>query len=67
MAHVLLLVVVVVVVGNSARLDIRAGKIVKAWKHPKADKLYIEQIDVGEKEPRTVCHLSFLSPLCSLY
>ncbi len=38
----------------SARLDIRAGKIVKAWKHPKADKLYIEHIDVGEKEPRTV-------------
>ncbi len=37
-----------------ARLDIRAGKIVKAWKHPKADKLYIEHIDVGEKEPRTI-------------
>lgn len=24
-------------------------------KHPEADSLYVEQIDVGEEEPRTVC------------
>jgi aminoacyl tRNA synthase complex-interacting multifunctional protein 1 len=24
-------------------------------KHPEADSLYVEQIDVGEAEPRTVC------------
>jgi aminoacyl tRNA synthase complex-interacting multifunctional protein 1 len=37
------------------QLDIRVGKIIKAWKHPEADRLYVEQIDVGEEEPRQVC------------
>ena len=36
------------------RLDIRVGKIVSCEKHPDADSLYLEQIDVGEEEPRTV-------------
>jgi methionine--tRNA ligase beta chain len=36
------------------RLDIRVGKIVSCEKHPDADALYLEQIDVGEAEPRTV-------------
>lgn len=36
------------------RLDIRVGKVVKVEKHPEADTLYVEQIDVGEAEPRTV-------------
>jgi aminoacyl tRNA synthase complex-interacting multifunctional protein 1 len=35
-------------------LDLRVGHIVKADKHPDADSLYVEQIDVGEAEPRTV-------------
>lgn len=25
-----------------------------AWQHPDADSLYVEKIDVGEPEPRTV-------------
>ncbi|CAH2079389.1 unnamed protein product [Thlaspi arvense] len=37
-----------------ARLDIRVGKIVKARKHPNADSLYLEEIDVGGGEVRTV-------------
>ncbi|CAA7027942.1 unnamed protein product [Microthlaspi erraticum] len=37
-----------------ARLDIRVGKILKAEKHPKADSLYVEEIDVGGGEIRTV-------------
>eukprot|EP00188_Purpureofilum_apyrenoidigerum_P001923 Plantae.Rhodophyta-Purpureofilum_apyrenoidigerum.ctg21126.p1 GENE.Plantae.Rhodophyta-Purpureofilum_apyrenoidigerum.ctg21126~~Plantae.Rhodophyta-Purpureofilum_apyrenoidigerum.ctg21126.p1 ORF type:complete len:342 (-),score=74.88 Plantae.Rhodophyta-Purpureofilum_apyrenoidigerum.ctg21126:232-1257(-) len=37
------------------RLDIRVGNIVKADNHPDADSLYVEQIDIGEAEPRTVC------------
>jgi methionyl-tRNA synthetase len=37
-----------------ARLDIRVGKIVKVQKHPDADSLYVEEIDVGEPQPRTV-------------
>ncbi|GLT61022.1 hypothetical protein SLA2020_337580 [Shorea laevis] len=36
------------------RLDIRVGKILKAQKHPDADSLYVEEIDVGEAQPRTV-------------
>lgn len=35
-------------------LDIRVGRIVKVWEHPEADKLYCEEIDVGEDKPRTV-------------
>lgn len=37
------------------RLDIRVGKIVKAWKHANADTMYVEQIDLGEDQPRQVC------------
>ncbi|CAL1384493.1 unnamed protein product [Linum trigynum] len=36
------------------RLDIRVGLIKKAQKHPDADSLYVEEIDVGEAEPRIV-------------
>ena len=35
-------------------LDVRVGKIVKAWPHPSAEKLYCEEIDVGEDAPRTI-------------
>ncbi|KAG2553788.1 hypothetical protein PVAP13_9KG622000 [Panicum virgatum] len=37
-----------------AKLDIRVGLIRKAEKHPDADSLYVEEIDVGEGTPRTV-------------
>lgn len=37
-----------------SRVDIRVGKIVECAKHPDADSLYVEKIDVGEAEPRTV-------------
>ena len=35
-------------------LDLRVGQITKVWEHPEADKLYCEEIDVGEDEPRQV-------------
>lgn len=36
-------------------LDIRVGKIVGIEKHPDADSLYVEQVDLGEPEgPRTI-------------
>ena len=35
-------------------LDIRVGRIVKCERHPDAESLYVEQIDVGETEPRTI-------------
>ncbi|GFR44727.1 hypothetical protein Agub_g6053, partial [Astrephomene gubernaculifera] len=37
-----------------SRLDVRVGRIVKAWKHPDADSLYVEEVDVGEEKPRQV-------------
>ncbi|XP_053983225.1 tyrosine--tRNA ligase, cytoplasmic isoform X1 [Hylaeus volcanicus] len=38
-----------------ARLDIRVGKIVEVSKHPDADSLYVEKIDLGEPTgPRTI-------------
>lgn len=36
------------------RLDIRVGKIVEVSKHPDADSLYVEKIDLGEALPRTI-------------
>ena len=36
-------------------LDIRVGRIIKAWRHPEADKLYVEEVDIGEDEPRQIC------------
>ncbi|KAL0905185.1 hypothetical protein M5K25_027372 [Dendrobium thyrsiflorum] len=36
-------------------LDIRVGRILRAWRHPEADSLYVEEVDVGEAEPRTIC------------
>jgi len=37
------------------KLDIRVGQITKAWYHEEADKLFCEEIDVGEAEgPRQI-------------
>merc|ERR1712059_15280 len=35
-------------------LDLRVGHIRSAKKHPDADSLYVEEVDVGEEKPRTV-------------
>ncbi|KAL7437260.1 hypothetical protein ACHAXM_005546 [Skeletonema potamos] len=39
---------------NISALDIRVGKIIKAWEHESAEKLYCEEIDVGEDKPRHI-------------
>lgn len=31
------------------KMDIRVGEIVKVWLHPEADKLFCEEIDIGEE------------------
>uniref|UniRef100_A0A0N4ZP74 Methionine--tRNA ligase, cytoplasmic n=1 Tax=Parastrongyloides trichosuri TaxID=131310 RepID=A0A0N4ZP74_PARTI len=36
------------------RLDLRVGKIIDCKRHPDADALYLETIDLGEEKPRTV-------------
>jgi aminoacyl tRNA synthase complex-interacting multifunctional protein 1 len=37
-----------------SRLDFRVGRIITAKKHPDADGLYVEEVDVGEGKLRTV-------------
>ena len=37
-----------------SRFDLRVGQIRSVQRHPDAEKLYIESIDVGEDKPRTV-------------
>lgn len=37
-------------------LDIRVGQIVSVSRHPDADALYVEEIDIGEEQPRQVRH-----------
>lgn len=36
------------------RLDMRVGRIIEVGRHPDADSLYLEKIDCGEENPRTV-------------
>ena len=47
-----------------AALDIRVGKILKAWNHEEAEKLYCEEVDVGEDKPRQIA--SGLRPFYNL-
>jgi tyrosyl-tRNA synthetase len=44
----------VVTEATFACLDVRVGKILTAEKHPQADSLFVEKIDLGESEPRTI-------------
>ena len=37
-----------------SRLDFRVGRILTAKKHPEADSLYVEDVDLGEGKNRTV-------------
>ncbi|KAK4758378.1 hypothetical protein SAY87_019679 [Trapa incisa] len=36
-------------------LDIRVGRILRAWRHEEADSLYVEEVDIGEADPRIIC------------
>mmetsp|Transcript_938 Transcript_938/g.1829 ORF Transcript_938/g.1829 Transcript_938/m.1829 type:complete len:266 (+) Transcript_938:114-911(+) len=38
-----------------SRLEIRTGKVLEVSKHPSLPKIFVEKIDVGEDEPRTIC------------
>jgi aminoacyl tRNA synthase complex-interacting multifunctional protein 1 len=39
---------------DPTKLDIRVGVILKAWEHSEAEKLFCEEIDVGEDKPRLI-------------
>ena len=36
------------------RAEIRVGRIISAEKHPNADRLFVEKVDIGREEPITV-------------
>jgi tRNA-binding EMAP/Myf-like protein len=44
----------VVNLADVSALDIRVGFINKAWKHPDSEKLWCEEINVGEDQPRQI-------------
>lgn len=37
-----------------SRMDLRVGVITKVWDHPTAERLYCEEIDVGDEAPRQI-------------
>eukprot|EP00672_Neobodo_designis_P018398 CAMPEP_0174832590 /NCGR_PEP_ID=MMETSP1114-20130205/3754_1 /TAXON_ID=312471 /ORGANISM="Neobodo designis, Strain CCAP 1951/1" /LENGTH=238 /DNA_ID=CAMNT_0016066451 /DNA_START=39 /DNA_END=755 /DNA_ORIENTATION=- len=39
---------------SMARVAFRVGRVLEVKPHPDSDKLYVEQIDLGEPEPRTI-------------
>ncbi|CAN0399962.1 unnamed protein product, partial [Hapterophycus canaliculatus] len=40
--------------GEPSKLDVRVGVIVKAWEHPDSEKLFCEEIDLGEGTNRMI-------------
>ncbi|MEK6908920.1 MAG: methionine--tRNA ligase subunit beta [Nanoarchaeota archaeon] len=36
------------------KVDLRVGTILEVENHPKADKLYVLKVDLGEDSPRTI-------------
>eukprot|EP01068_Selenidium_serpulae_P004955 Selendium_serpulae@DN3812_c3_g1_i1.p1 len=41
-------------VEDVTRLNIVVGVVTKIWKHPDSDKLFCEEIDIGEEKPRPI-------------
>lgn len=37
-----------------SRLEVRVGRVLECEQHPDADTLYVEKVDIGEEEPRTI-------------
>lgn len=42
------------IVAEISKLDIRVGKVLSVNNHPEKDGVYVESIDLGEAEPRTI-------------
>lgn len=47
-----------------SKVDLRVGRVLSVKKHPNADSLYVEEIDIGEPQPRIVCSglVKYLQP-----
>jgi aminoacyl tRNA synthase complex-interacting multifunctional protein 1 len=39
---------------HAGHLEMRVGKLVNVWPHPESDKLFCEEIDIGEGSPRLI-------------
>eukprot|EP00871_Galdieria_phlegrea_P003863 jgi/Galph1/4478/GphlegSOOS_G3199.1 len=39
---------------DACALEIRVGNIISCQKHPNADALFVEEVDIGESAPRTI-------------
>jgi methionyl-tRNA synthetase len=44
----------VIEIGDFAKVDLRVGQVISAERVPKADKLLLLKIDIGEEQPRQV-------------
>ena len=47
-----------------SKIDLRVGRVLAVDKHPEADALYVEKIDLGEAKPRVVVSglVKYMSP-----
>ncbi|KAJ1486007.1 hypothetical protein T484DRAFT_1791487 [Baffinella frigidus] len=36
------------------KLEMKVGVLIKTWHHPESEKLFLEEVDVGEEKPRQV-------------
>jgi len=39
---------------DASRLDMRVGKIIHVERHPDANSLFVEKVNIGEEKPRTI-------------
>jgi tyrosyl-tRNA synthetase len=42
------------IVAEISKIDLRVGKVISVEQHPERDTLFVEKIDLGEPEPRTI-------------
>ena len=43
-----------ITIEDFSRIEMKVGQVIACEKHPKADKLLVSQIDVGEQQPRQI-------------
>ena len=43
-----------ITIDDFAKIEMKVGQVLSCEKHPKADKLLVSQIDIGEEKPRQI-------------
>jgi len=52
-----------ITIGDFGKLDLRVGKVLSVADHPRADKLYVLKVDVGQEERQLVAGLKpYMAP-----